>query len=56
MAAADLTADQARYLSMLAAQDIKGDRERGMHGVADRHLTAWEALQPACEWEEDDPS
>lgn len=47
----DLTAAEARYLSVLAAQDIKADRERGRDGIADRHVTAWEKLQDACDWD-----
>jgi hypothetical protein len=46
-----LTSEQARYLSILAAQDIRHDRERGLTGTADRHEGAWTALQEACEWE-----
>ncbi len=49
----DLTPGEARYLSVLAAQDVRADRERGLDGIADRHGSAWEKLQPACEWEDD---
>jgi hypothetical protein len=50
MAEVTLTASQARYLSVLAAQDIRRDRERGLSATADRHEGAWNALQEACEW------
>jgi len=50
MTAVELTVDQARYLSVLAAGDIMSDVQRGITKLAGRHAGAWEALQPACEW------
>ncbi len=47
----DLAPAEARYLSVLAAQDMRRDREDGLDRTADRHLPAWEKLQPACEWD-----
>ena len=53
----ELTRQQARYLSVLAAQDIAADEARGLKGVVARHYPVWEALQPVCAWEtEDDDS
>jgi hypothetical protein len=49
----DLTPAEARWLSVLAAADLRRDRERGLH-AAERHQPAWDKLQPACEWERDD--
>ncbi len=51
MSRVELTREQARYLSILAAQDLRRDREYGLNGMADRHQGAWDKLQPACEWE-----
>ena len=58
MTAAGLTPAQARYLSILAAQDLRADEQRGWTTVnsgviRDIHNPAWEALQPACHWDED---
>ena len=50
----ELTRQQARYLSVLAAQDIAADEARGLKGVVARHYPAWEALQPVCAWEAED--
>ena len=47
----DLTREEARYLAVIAAQDIRTDRARGLDGVVSRHEPAWEKLQPACEWD-----
>ena len=49
----DLTRAEARYLSVIAAQDMRRDREDGLNRTAGRHSAAWEKLQPACEWDED---
>lgn len=51
MTAVELTAEQARYLSILAAADIICDVERGLTHSAGRHGQAWNALQEACDWE-----
>jgi hypothetical protein len=52
----ELTRLQARYLSVLAAQDI--NRERGLGPLYRYHVklhsAAREALQPACEWESEE--
>ena len=51
----DLTREEARYLSILAAQDLRQDHDRGAHArvIGDIHQPAWAKLQPACEWEQD---
>ena len=54
MATVELTTDQARYLAVIAAQDMHDDRERGLERTADRHYPAWEALQDACAWDDPD--
>jgi hypothetical protein len=48
----ELTSKQARYLSILAAQDLRGSNPDS-NVVRTIHLPAWEALQDACEWEDD---
>ncbi len=53
MTAVELTRDQARYLSVVLAVDIAGDEERGLSGIVRRHLPIWEALQPACAWDDE---
>ena len=50
----DLPRAVARYLSVLAAQDIRHDEECERFNMARRHHEAWELLQPACEWDADD--
>lgn len=57
MTAVQLTPAQARYLSILAAEDLRADEQRGRTAgnsavIRDIHDPAWEALQPACQWEE----
>jgi hypothetical protein len=57
MAMVELTRAQARYLSILAAQDLREDEETHRRTAAnsgvinDIHRPAWEALQAACEWD-----
>jgi hypothetical protein len=51
MTAVELTAEQARYLSILATNDIMRDVKRGLTHSAGRHGQAWNALQAACDWE-----
>jgi hypothetical protein len=51
----DLTPAEAQYLSILAAADIRRDQANGLHGPPARHLPAWEKLQPACQWADDEP-
>lgn len=47
--AVGLTREQARYLSVLAASDLRAHWPDG--SVArDIHEPAWQALQPACAW------
>lgn len=48
----ELTPDQARYLSVIAAQDMRKDQENGLTGCAERHYSAWLALHDACRWDE----
>ena len=50
----DLTPEEARWLSILAASDLRHDRERGIVRLADRHQPAWDKLQPACQWDGDE--
>ena len=45
-----LTRADARYLSVLAAQDIRHDESRDLPATAARHRPAWRALQRACRW------
>jgi hypothetical protein len=54
----ELTRAQARYLSILAAQDLREDEGRGRTAANSEvirliHQPAWQALQPACEWDAD---
>lgn len=57
MTAIELDARQARWLSILAAQDLRADEQRGRTAansaiIRDIHDPAWEALQPACQWDD----
>ena len=53
MTAVELTKSQARYLSILAATDLRtGVPSPGSSVTRDIHYPAWEALQPACEWDD----
>jgi hypothetical protein len=47
----ELTREEARYLSVMLAEDLRRDREAGRTGTADRHQAVWDKIQPACEWE-----
>lgn len=49
--AVGLTREQARYLSVLAASDLR-THWPGSSVVRDIHEPAWQALQPACEWDD----
>lgn len=53
MADIDLEPAELQFLSVLLAQDIRRDRERGLSGVVERHMAIWEKLQPACQWGDD---
>jgi hypothetical protein len=50
----DLTREEARWLSILAAADLRRDREHGITRLADRHQPAFDKLQPACQWDDDE--
>jgi hypothetical protein len=58
----DLEPGEARYLSILAAGDLRTDEERRqatrygpvMSAIGQRHRSAWEKLQPACRWDDDE--
>ena len=60
----DLTQAEAQYLAVLAATDLRRDRERhpdsyfpsgsAVRHVREYHQSAWEKLQAACDWEHDD--
>lgn len=50
--AVELTREQARYLSVLAASDLRASWP-GSRAVRDIHEPAWQALQPACEWDDE---
>jgi hypothetical protein len=45
-----LTTEEAQYLSVLAAQDMRRDKEWGAR-IMSHHSTAWEKLLPA--WAEE---
>jgi hypothetical protein len=56
--AVDLTPAQARWLSILAAEDLRADEQLGRTPatsavIRDIHDPAWQALQPACQWDHD---
>lgn len=60
MTAVQLAPAQARYLSILAAQDLRADEARGWTAdrssvIRDIHYPAWQALQAACQWDDDEP-
>jgi hypothetical protein len=53
----ELTRAEARYLSILAAQDLRDDAGRGRTAgnsevISRIHQPAWAALQAACEWDD----
>jgi hypothetical protein len=48
----ELTREQARYLSVLAAVDLRASWP-GSGVTRDIHRPAWQALQPACQWGEE---
>ena len=53
----DLEPAEARYLSVLAAGDLRTDEARGLSmraAVMQLHRSAWEKLQPACRWDDDE--
>lgn len=50
MITVSLTTEEAQYLSVLAAQDMRNDLERGATELRHHH-TAWEKLLPA--WAEE---
>lgn len=49
----DLTPEEAQFLSIFLAQEIRDDREKGHMALVPRNERIWEKLQPACRWEED---
>lgn len=50
--AVGLTREQARYLSVLAAADLRASYP-GSSVARDIRRPAWQALQPACEWDDE---
>ena len=53
----DLEPAEARYLSVQAAGDLRTDEARGLSmraAVMQLHRSAWEKLQPACRWDDDE--
>jgi hypothetical protein len=58
----DLEPREARYLSILAAQDIRIDEARredapqgpAVSAVEQLHRSTWMKLQPACRWDDDE--
>jgi hypothetical protein len=44
VSAVGLTAEEIEYLMVLLSQDIRSDREQGLHGSAERHLVIWDKL------------
>ena len=51
MTAVDLEPDEARYLSILAAADMRRTAAVELT-VRPWHQAAWDKLQEACQWED----
>ena len=54
MAAVDLEVSEWQFLSVLLAQDIRGDEAKGLPRIAAHHRVIWEKLQAACQWDSDE--
>lgn len=55
MSAVELDRDEARWLSVLVAGDLRRDDEHGWAGaIHQRNVRLHEKLQTACAWDEGD--